>query len=117
MKETIKHIRADKIIKWALYSSLFLLFLQIVLILIIYTSLPPVIPLFNQLPWGEARLGSRMEIFLPIIIVFAFFIVNFLLLAKLYERLPLVSRIIGITMMLITLLSFIFTIRTIYLIM
>lgn len=110
-------VKADKIIRWGITFSLILLFLQAVLLAIFYFKLPPVVPLFNQLPWGEARLGIRLEIFLPFGFTTIFLLFNYVLLTKLYVTMPLVSRIIGITTFLASLLSSIFIIRTLELIL
>jgi hypothetical protein len=116
MKELFKHIKSDKIIKWGMILAASLLILQTAYILIVYNSLPPYLPLFNQMSWGESRLGEKIEIFLPIIITVAFFGVNVLLLTRLYTRMPLASRILSITTLLVTVLSCIFVTRTLLLI-
>lgn len=116
MKKLINLIRTDKIIKWAMYSALTLMVGQLIIITFSFQSLPQFIPLFNQMPWGSDRLGTRIEIFLPVVISFAFLILNISLVGRLYEKLPLVSRILGITTLLITVLSCIFLVRTLYLI-
>src|SRR5438128_784118 len=105
-------VKADKIIKWGMTFSLFLLFFQAGLLAFFYLKLPPLVPLFNQLPWGEQRLGTKYEILLPLIVTTLFFVFNYLLLIKLYLTMPIVSRIIGITTLLASLLSFIFIVRT-----
>ena len=116
MKEAFKQIKSDKIIRWAMTLACLLLLLHALYLAIFYFSLPPVIPLFNQLPWGEARLGSQIEIGLPLIITGIFIIFNYVFLAKMYSTMPLVSRILSITALLGSLLSFIFIVRTLQLI-
>ena len=117
MKELFKYAKTDKIIRLSLQASGVLLLSELVYTVISYFSLPPLVPLFNQLPWGEERLGQRFEIFLPVIIAFVFLLINLLLLNKLYERLPLISRILCITTLLISVLSFIFTVQTLHIIL
>lgn len=117
MKEAYKQVKADKITRLAMAVSLVLILLHIVYLAFFYFSLPPIIPLYNQMPWGEARLGGRLEVLIPIGITAIFFIFNYFFLAKLYSAMPLVSRIIGITTMLVTLLAFIFIVRTLQLIL
>lgn len=117
MKELIKHIKSDKIIKWGIILAAGFLIIETLYVLITYPSLPPYLPLFNQMPWGESRLGTKIEIFLPILITVAFFAVNIILIARLYAGMPLASRIISITTLLITVLSCIFVIRTLLLIL
>jgi hypothetical protein len=117
MKELIKQVKIDKIVKWAVFLSAILLFLHLIFLIIVFTFLPPFIPLFNQMPWGPDRLGTKVEIFLPFLITFSFFLVNFFLAVRFYDKMPLVSRMISITCLLITLLSFIFILRMTQLIM
>ncbi|SRR6266403_6251073 len=117
MKELFKYAKTDKIIKLSLQASGALLVSEIIYTLVVYLSLPPLVPLFNQLPWGEERLGQRFEIFFPSMVSFVFLLVNLILLNKLYERLPLISRILSITTLLICVLSFIFTIQTLHIIL
>lgn len=117
MKKFVKLVKEDKIIKWAVYASIAVLLAEILILLFSFSSLPPFLPLYNQLTWGESRLGTRIEIFLPVIISSSFLILNFLLLARLYEKMPLVSRILGITTLLLMVLSIIFILRTLYLIL
>lgn len=117
MKDIIKHIRTDKIIKWALYAAFFLLVLELITLAFSYHALPPYLPLFNQLTWGEERLGAKIEIFLPVLISLSFFVLNFVILARLYEKMPLLSRILAITTLLLIVLSAIFIIRTVYLVL
>ena len=116
MNEVSSLVKADKIIRWGMTFSLVLLFLQLVLLGIFFFQLPPLVPLFNQLPWGDTRLGVSYEIFLPLAITIVFFFFNYFLLRKLYVTMPLVSRMVGITTLLASLLSFIFIIRTLQLI-
>jgi hypothetical protein len=112
MKEIYKHINTDKIIRWGMLSAAILFLLHAVLLGIFYTSLPPVVPLYNQMPWGEPRLAAKIELILPIVITAGFLICNYLLIARLYTTMPLVSRIISVTSLLISLLAFIFILRT-----
>lgn len=113
MNATFKQIRLDKIIKWGLLFSLILLVLHTLLLVIFYLALPPILPIYNQLPWGDSRLGNKIEIIIPLAISFGFFISNYLLITKLYATMPLVARIISITTLLTTVLGFIFIMRTI----
>ncbi len=116
MNETTKVIFADKIVKWGLVFSSGLLLFETIYILIFYFSLQPFIPLFNQLPWGEARISPRIGIFLPAGLALVIFFGNFYFIVRIYEKNPLLARITAITTLLISILSFIFASRTIYLI-
>lgn len=117
MKKLFRYVRADKIIRLAISIALLLILFEIGFILFSFFSLPPYLPLFNQMTWGESRLGTQLEIFLPVMITLLFFGLNFFLLNRLYEKMPLVSRMLGITTLLVTILSFIFIVRTLQLIL
>jgi hypothetical protein len=116
MKGFIRKINSDKIIKLSSYMSLGLLSIHIIYIIFYYTSLPPFIPIYNQMPWGEDRIGIKIEILLPFIISMSFFLLNLILSIWIYEKMPLLSRILSITGLLICILSLIFIVRTINLI-
>jgi hypothetical protein len=117
MNGTFRLIKADKIVRYGTILSFILLILHLLYLGIFYFSLPPVIPLFNQLPWGEGRLGTKLEVLIPFGITTIFFVFNYVLLARLYIAMPLVSRMISITTLLVSLLSFIFIVRTLQLIL
>ena len=108
MKNLFKYVKTDKIIKWSFQLSTVLLLCQIIYTAFSYFSLPPLVPLFNQLPWGEDRLGQKYEIFIPCALTLLFLVGNLLLINTLYEKLPLLSRLLSITTFLIATLSFIF---------
>lgn len=116
MNETIKLLTADKIAKWGLILSSSILLLELIYIGFFYLSLPPILPIFNQLPWGEQRLGSRATIFLPLVLALIFFVFNFSIISHLKDKLPLLSRMLSITTFLISILSFFFIVRTLQLI-
>ena len=115
MNETFKLVLGDKIARWSLILSSIFLMLEIISIGIFYFSLPPLLPLFNQMPWGERRLGIKPAIFIPVILAIVFLSFNFVTSAQLYEKTPLLARILSITTFLASLLSFIFIVRTVYL--
>ena len=117
MNAAFKKVQGDKIIRIAMSISLGLIVMHALYIAIHFLTLPPVLPLYNQMPWGETRLGSKLEIFIPLALTVVFFIFNYFFLAKLYTTMPLVSRIIGITTLLVSFLSIIFIIRTLQLIL
>jgi hypothetical protein len=117
MKNLFKYVKTDKIIKWSFQLSTVSLLSQLVYTGFSYLSLPPLVPLFNQLPWGEDRLGQKYEIFIPCILTLLFLIGNLFLINALYEKLPLLSRILSITALLISILSLIFIFQTLSIIL
>lgn len=117
MKEIFKTIKKDKILSVSFALSAILLFLNSIYIALFYNHLPPFLPLFNQLPWGEKRVGTKPEVFIPTVIVFAVFVTNIFISSLLYAKTPLISRILCITTLLVSLFAFLFTIRTIGLVL
>lgn len=116
MKKYFNTLKKDRLI-FRLYISVFILIvLTITYILFNLSKLPPLIPVFNQMPWGEERLSSTFGIFIPSIITSVAFFVNIILSGISYSTSPLISRLIAITSFLTALLTFLFIIRTIQLI-
>jgi hypothetical protein len=113
MKEFFKDILNDKTITLAFFANILLIVSAAVYILFSYGKLPPFIPVFNQLPWGEQRLGPTFTIFIPILIALLIFVVNIITSASVYKNIPLISRMYAAVSLLIGLLTFVFTVRII----
>ncbi len=96
--------------------SLVLLAATFIYVAFNYTKLPPLLPVFNQLPWGEQRLTITPGIFIPAVVVLIIFLINLILSAYSYERSPLLARLFAVTSFLTSLLILLFVIRTITLI-
>lgn len=94
MKDNIKLLMSDTIIKSSLFISVFFLTVQTVLMLFFQKNLPPYIPFFNSQPWGEERLiPSAAILFLPLMLFLVFIINNFIS-SILYTRHTLIARIL-----------------------
>ncbi|OGH22015.1 MAG: hypothetical protein A3D75_03250 [Candidatus Levybacteria bacterium RIFCSPHIGHO2_02_FULL_37_18] len=117
MKEVFNTVKKDKILYVSFSIAGVLMIINWTYTAFLFNRLPPFLPLFNQLAWGEKRVGNKSEIFIPIAIVFAVFISNFLISSFLYSKTPLISRILCITTLLISLFALLFTIRTIGLVL
>lgn len=117
MKDFFKNIGSDKTTRLGFAGSFSIGLIALVFALFYYNSLPPFIPIFNQLPWGEQRLGTISTIFIPISIVFLIFACNLILALLVYEKIPLASRILAISSLTISILVFFFMITTIQLIL
>ncbi len=113
MKDFFKDIRDDKTTRLGFASTFSTALVTLGFVLFFYNKLPPFIPIFNQLPWGEQRLGTKSTIFLPILIVFLVFVCNLILSSLSYEKMPLVSRILAVTSLTVSVLVFLFMIRII----
>lgn len=116
MKEFFKDIRRDKIGRFGFLSACILSLLTFFYILLTYKNLPPFIPIFNQLPWGEQRLGITLTIFIPILIDLLIILFNLFISALIYQKMPLVSRMLAITTFIVTILTFLFVVKTVVLV-
>ncbi|EKD64855.1 MAG: hypothetical protein ACD_50C00284G0007 [uncultured bacterium] len=116
MRGFFKNIIFDKTTRLGFFGTFGTVLITFLLIVVYYNKMPPFVPIFNQLPWGEQRLGIKTEIFIPVSIVFLVFVVNLLLSSIIYKKIPLASRILVISSFTFSILAFFFTIRTIQLI-
>lgn len=116
MNALFKNIRKDRIIVIGFSLTFFFLFVNILVVLLTLRRLPPFLPLYNQMPWGEARLGTKIELFIPLLLVAAIFLVNLFFSSSIYEKMPLVSRILCLTSLFISSLALFFIARIILLI-
>lgn len=117
MKEFFRNIKSDKTTSIGFSITLILITFTVVFILFFYGRLPPFVPVFNQLPWGEERLGTPIAIFIPILTAFLIFILNLATSALIYKSIPLVSRMLAGTSLLVAALTFLFVIKTVILIL
>lgn len=111
MNVYFKHIFSDKIISYGsvLWGIIFIA--GLLLIALGFTQLPPFLPLFNQMPWGVSRLASREQIFIPSFIALLIFAVNLLFAVSIYEKMPLMARILSLTSLFIIFLVFLLIIK------
>lgn len=116
MKEFFKDIRHDKTSRFGFLSAFTLSLLTFFYILFIYKNLPPFIPIFNQLPWGEQRLGVTLTIFIPLLIDWVIIVFNLFISAIIYQKMPLVSRMLAATSFIVTLFTFLFVVKTVVLV-
>lgn len=116
MKDFIKNITSDKLALRGFFISLVLMLLTVLYILINYSNLPPFVPIFNQLPWGNERLTSTIGVFIPTIICAFVFIFNIIFTSIVYNKSPLIARIVAAVTLIIAFMNFLFIIRTIMLI-
>lgn len=116
MKKHFKNLKRDKLVLRLFILSFILLVLTFIYVAISYTKLPPLLPVFNQLPWGQARLSVTPGIFIPPLIALSIYIVNIFLAAFSYEKSPLLARLFAVTTCLTGLLTLLFVVRTITLI-
>lgn len=117
MKDFFKNISIDKTTRLGFAGTFGIVLITFVFIFFYYNRLPHFVPIFNQLAWGEQRLGTKSSMFLPISLTFIIFVCNFVLASLVYKKIPLVSRILAISSLTVSILALFFTIRTILLIL
>lgn len=113
MKDVFKDIKSDKTIIPAFFISALFIVVSVIYILSSYRNLPPFIPIFNQLPWGERRLGPTLTIFIPVLIVLLILIINIFTAGVIYKKTPLVARMLAAVSLLTSILAFLFIIKTV----
>lgn len=113
MKNLINNIQADKLAFRGFVISFSLTILTFLYIVINYTHLPLLIPLFNQLPWGNNRLTPTIGIFIPIVVFIAVFIFNILFTSTIYSKNPLITRFVAAVTLILAMMNFLFIIRTV----
>lgn len=117
MNSFVKKISLDKTIWWPLIFSLGISIFSAGFIALFYGGLPPLMPIFNQLPWGEARLTVKAGLFIPLVISLGYILVNAIIISSLYERLQILARMLSFTTLLASLLSLVFIFRIVQLIL
>jgi hypothetical protein len=113
MKNFINNITADKLAFRGFFISFLLTLFTVIYILINYSKLPPFIPIFNQLPWGNERLTAPLGIFIPPIIFGFIFIFNIIFTSLVYNKSPLIARMVAAVTLILAFMNFLFIIRTI----
>lgn len=105
MKEKFKLILKDQFVRISLLLCVLFLVPLIIIIFTTIGSLPPLIPFYNSMPWGEERLAySNITILLPILLI-GVFVGNLLQATFSYSKYVLVARIVLFNSFLFLLLS------------
>lgn len=116
MKEFFKDIITDNTIVLAFLINGFIIIITVIYILFFYGKLPPFIPVFNQLPWGEQRLGTTLTIFIPVLVALLILLINIFTAAFVYKKIPLISRMLSAVSLLCGVLMLLFIVKTVSLI-
>lgn len=105
----------NKIIRASNVGSVICIFLTLIIISIFYTKLPPEIPLWYSLPWGETRLATPLWLFLlPVSSLMSFFINTLLALLLTKEDHLVYSQILFLSVMVLSALSLISAVTIIW---
>lgn len=92
MKKFYKTLMADAIGVWSFWLTNSIFIIILVCIGVFFRLLPPYLPLYNHMPWGYARLGTRLEVFVPFLTALLLTILNTFLAVTFREKNPLLSR-------------------------
>lgn len=115
MKEKFSLLLSDKFARISLLLSFLFVIPLIVLIVFSYKNLPPLIPFFNSMPWGEERLyNSSVTIFLPLILIFVLAL-NIIQSVLVYKKYVIISRIVLFNCFLFLLLALLSYLQIIFL--
>lgn len=105
MKGKVRFLAKDRFIFYTLLITTLFLVLSSVSIFLSYASLPPLIPIFNSMPWGISRLyDSNIVIFIPAI-MFGVVIINTIITLAIYKNYVLLGRIISFNSLLFSVLT------------
>ena len=116
MKDNFRIIYLDKGIRYSLFISVFILTIITLVLLFVYTKLPPVIPLFNSLTWGSERLAARLIIFgIPVSLILMS-VLNVFLSRIAYKRRALLSRMLSLNLLLVVVLSTVALVQILFLV-
>jgi hypothetical protein len=116
MKESFKILLKDKMVRLLFIFSFVFLLIHIFFVALFYPNLPPYIPFFNSMPWGDARLiPSYLILSLPLVLC-VIFMVNLGFELILYKRFPLIARVLQFNTTLFIFLSFLAFLQIVFLV-
>lgn len=116
MDQSLKLYRLqDKINFWILSSSLILISLMFLILALSYNQLPPRIPLFYSLNWGESQLVSNGQIIILPLAAILIMLINLVISWHLHSSQIILKRLLTLSSFLITVMTFITMLKIIYL--
>lgn len=105
MKNNLESLLQDRTAKFSIISSIAIIIVYVVLVGVSFTKLPPLLPLFNSLPWGTARLAPVDAVFVFPVLFLTIFILNNLAAAKIYRKQILMARVVSFNSLLVIILG------------
>lgn len=100
--QTAEILVPDKLGRSSYLVALLIFLLMILIITLLLAKLPPNIPLYFTLPWGEARLAPRVVIYALPLLTLLFAAIN-LGLGRLSNKLsPLLPRVLAVSSMVLS---------------
>ncbi len=94
MKEALTYLKQDRVLKLAFIGSSIFLLSQLVVLLLSFASLPPLVPLYLQRPWGVTQIALKSQLLIIPAITASLLIINTFLSVFFYKDSPLAARIL-----------------------
>ncbi len=114
-KRIFSLVAEDKTSLFASQASLGLIFLSLLALVVAWRFLPPEVPLFYSLPYGQSELAGRLFLWLLPAASLLIFLLNFQLAIKFFSKEELLAQIALLTTSIVSLLSSITLIKIIFL--
>ena len=95
IRETAEILVPNRTERSSYVLSLSLTLIMFLMITFLWGKLPPVVPLYFSLPWGEARLAPRLMLYLLPIVTLAVLMINVGLGRLLGKLSPLLPRVLA----------------------
>lgn len=108
-------LKQDPIFIWSAIVSLVGIGLTLILLFIIWSKLPPVVPFFYSLPWGEEQLTPLITLIVVLIGAIFLYLFNFGLAFLLYHFSVFYSRLLLVAACITCLLTSVTVINIIFL--
>lgn len=105
MGEKLSLLLSDRINRYAFFSSIGVIVVGLTFFLINVWTLPPLVPIFYNRPWGLPQLGSPIHLLLLIFASIAVFVLNITIALAFQRNVILLSRILLWIAVLVSLLS------------
>ena len=96
--------KSDKFFLLPIISSIVSIIMITFFILIFFNRLPPELPLFYSLPWGETQLISKERFFILPIIIILTALINSFIASQLHSLQFVLKRILMLSLLLINLI-------------
>lgn len=116
LKDKFSAFWQEKTIRIATRISFAVLFFTLGFLILTWRRLPPQVPLFYSLPWGEEQLGSPSFLLILPLSCLIFGVLNFFLAFFSFEKQPLASKILVWLTVIVTLLASLTLVKIIFLI-
>lgn len=116
MREDLKKLLSDRGNRYAVFLSLGLLFGGMLVFLIKVWSLPPLVPLFYNRPWGMPQLGEPTKLLLLLLSALGVCIINIAFSLRFFKEVVLLVRILLWVSALVSLLATTVVLRVVFLV-